>query len=177
MIINPARFQDRDAIMDLLKQTTVFHEKEIVVALQVLEDALRQTDTMDYYAFCGFGEGGELLGYICFGPITVTDDCYDLYWIAVRKSSLRRGIGEELLSFMEKYLIDRGARRVYLDTSSTAVYEPARRFYEKHGYAFVCMLDDFYREGDHRMVYMKGLRKSVFNPAEVACVGQDPQRN
>ncbi len=176
MIINPARYQDKDAIIDLIRQTSVFRENEIGVALQVLEDALKQTATTEYFAFCGFDTSGELLGYICFGPITVTDDCYDLYWIAVKQPFLRKGIGEELLTFMEKCLRERGARRIYLDTSSTALYEPARRFYEKNGYDLVCVLDDFYREGDHRMVYVKKLRHGVFNPAEIEFVGQNTQR-
>jgi ribosomal protein S18 acetylase RimI-like enzyme len=171
MIIKPAQYQDRETIIELLKQTAVFHEKEILVARQVLDDALEEPEVSEYFAFCAFDEHDELLGYICFGPITVTDDCYDLYWVAVNQRYFRKGIGEELLAFMENYLTERGARRVYLDTSSTAAYAPARRFYEKHGYSLVCVLDDFYRESDHRLIYMKGLRKREYQTAELAGVG------
>ena len=177
MIIRPARYQDKDAILRLLDQTGVFNEKELLVATQVFEDALRQTDREEYLTFCASNENEGLLGYICFGPITTTDNCYDLYWIAVQPSSMRRNIGKRLLACMEEHLVRNGVRRVYVDTSSTAAYEPARRFYEKHGYKLLCVLEDFYKSGDHRMIYMKEVEKVVSHCTEIACAGPDPQRN
>jgi len=177
MIIRPVRHQDRDEILWLLEQTGVFNEKEILVALQVFEDATQKADKGEYLAFCASGESEHLLGYICFGPITVTDSCYDLYWIAVDKNIVRKQVGRTLLSFMEEYLAGMGARRVYVETSSTTAYEPARSFYEKNGYKLVCTLNDFYRSGDHRMVYMKDVQKGVSHWAEIECAGQDSRNN
>jgi len=42
-----------------------------------------------------------------------------------------------------------------VETSSTPPYEPARSFYERYGYQTVGSLMDFYREGDHKMIFMK----------------------
>jgi hypothetical protein len=49
------------------------------------------------------------------------------------------------------------ARRIYIDTSSTAPYTPARTFYENHGFRLVTVLLDFYRLGDDKIILMKEL--------------------
>ena len=46
---------------------------------------------------------------------------------------------------------------VYVDTSSTHGYDRARSFYEKNGYTVACVLPDFYRAGDDRVIYRKTL--------------------
>jgi ribosomal protein S18 acetylase RimI-like enzyme len=177
MIIRPAAYHDRDRIIQLLTQRGVFSEREIRVAMQVFDDAFGQPEREEYLFFCACNGRDELLGYICFGPITVTDDCYDLYWIAVDERFSRRRIGEKLLAFMEEEIAEKGARRVYIETSSTAPYETARSFYEKHHYGLVCVLADFYREGDHKMIYMKEVRTDVSHRAEIELAGDDSQRN
>jgi len=85
----------------------------------------------------------------------MTDDCYDLYWVVVDDKFSRNGVGGKLLGFMEEFVTREGARRIYVETSSTSPYEPARSLYKKHGYQMVCLLMDFYREGDHKMIFMK----------------------
>ena len=177
MIIRPAKYQDKDEVLRLLQQRGVFNEQEIRVAMQVVGDSLAQTDKEEYLVFCACGENEGLLGYICFGPNTVTDNCYELYWLAVEERSSRMRIGGRLLSFMEEYVKEEGARRIYIDTSSTEAYKPARSFYEKHGYKLVCILEDFYRKGDHRMIYMKEMKKDVYPNIELTEVGQDSLRH
>lgn len=171
MIIRPARYQDRAKIQRLIRQTGVFTEKEIYTAIQVFDDALQQSEREEYFIFCAESENKELLGYICFGPIIMTDGSYDLYWVAVDKGSLRKHIGEKLLVFMEEVLAKKAARKVYVDTSSTSAFEPARRFYRQNGYELVCVLEDFYREGDHKMIYMKEVRKNVPGRIGIKCAG------
>ena len=146
---------DREKILRLLQDVKVFSRQEIKVALEVIDDALRWPEKKDYLTFCAFNGTGDLAGYICFGPIPMTDARYDLYWIAVDKRFSRKGVGGKLLGFMEKFLAGKKARRIYVETSSTEPYEAARLFYGKHGYQLVCSMKDFYREGDHKMIFMK----------------------
>jgi len=155
MIIRPLISHDREKILRLLRQRGTFTEKELQVALEIIDETLRQPERKEYYIFCANDGADNLIGYICFGPIPLTDNCYDLYWIAVDKRFARKGIGGKLLGFMEEFVIRKGARHIYVDTSSTPPSEPARSFYEKHGYHVGCVLNDFYREGDHKMIFMK----------------------
>jgi len=157
MLIRPLVFQDRPNILRLIEGTRTFNKMEIQVAAEVIDDVLRYPEKSDYYIFSAVDSSDSPNGYICFGPIPMTQDRYDLYWIAVDKMASRQGIGGELLEFMEANLLKKGAKRVYVDTSSTPPYKTARAFYEKHGYQIVCVLDDFYRKGDHKMIFMKEL--------------------
>ena len=128
------------------------------MALEVIDETLRRPERKDYYVFCSLDGSGSLEGYICFGPVPMTDNCYDLYWIAVDEKFSRKGVGEKLLGFMEEFVTRQKARRIYVETSSTLPYEPARSFYEKHGYQVVGVLKDFYREGNHKIIFMKEVR-------------------
>jgi GNAT superfamily N-acetyltransferase len=149
---------DREKISSLLQQGNVFNRAEIQVGLEVIDAALNEAGKKDYQVFCAFDNDRNISGFICFGPIPMTDRCYDLYWIKVDEASSRKGVGGRLLEFMEECVAREGARRIYVETSSTEPYQAARSFYEKHGYRLVCSLKDFYREGDHKMIFMKEVR-------------------
>ena len=157
MVIRPVVLSDKDKIRRLIEQRGTFNKKEIQVAVDVVDEALRHPERADYHVMCAIDGPDLLAGYICFGPIPMTDDCYDLYWIVADKNFSRKGIGRELLEYMEGFVVRKKARRIYLDTSSGAAYKAARSFYEKHGYRLVYVLEDFYRESDHKMIYMKEL--------------------
>jgi ribosomal protein S18 acetylase RimI-like enzyme len=157
----PVKAHNRKEVSRILRQGKTFNEQEVQVALEVFDEALRRPEKDDYRAYCALDSNGSLAGYICFGPIPMTEGCYDLYWIAVDEAFSRRGVGGKLLAFMEEFVIKKKARRIYVDTSSTPPYEPARSFYEKHGYHVACFLKDFYREGDHKVIFMKEVSSSV----------------
>jgi len=159
--IRPVKNYERKEVSRLLRQAKAFNDLEIQVALEVVDEALRQPEKGEYCAFCAVESNGSLTGYICFGPIPMTEGCYDLYWIVVDKAFSRRGVGGKLLEFLKNFAIKKGARRIYVDTSSTQPYEAARGLYEKHGYRVVCSLQDFYRKGDHKVIFMKEVRGGV----------------
>lgn len=153
-MIKPITHHDRKKVLDLLEQTGVFSKKEIAVATEIIDQVLARNDGGDYRTFCYY-DGNRFMGYICFGPIPMTDCGYDLYWIAVDRQARGRGVAAKLVAFMEDQVARRGGGRIYVDTSSTPPYEPARRFYEKQGYSRICTLDNFYREADSKVIFMK----------------------
>ncbi|MFH1480669.1 MAG: GNAT family N-acetyltransferase [Pseudomonadota bacterium] len=160
MIIRPLSTQDKEKISELLWSTDTFNQMEIRVAIELIDETLSYPERQDYQIFCAFDGGGELAGYICFGPVPMTNGCYDLYWIAVDEKFSRRGVGRGLLQYMEDIVKGKKARHIYIDTSSTPPYEAARSFYEKCGYKPVCVLRDFYRVGDHKMIFMKEINRA-----------------
>jgi len=147
--------QDRAKLLHLLKQRGTFTEQEITVAMELIGICLDNRENKDYHIFCAAEEGDIVTGYICFGPIPMTEGCYDLYWIAVEETQGRKGVGGRLLAWMEEFVLRYRGRRIYIDTSSTPAYGAARSFYEKHGFSPVCLLEDYYRVGDHKMILMK----------------------
>lgn len=165
---------DREKILSLLRHRGVFSKQEMQVALEVIDETLHRPEKKDYQVFCALNSSSNLAGYICFGPVPMTDDRYDLYWIVVDEESSRKGVGGELLGFMEAFLAREGARRIYVETSSSPPYEPARSFYEKHGYQAVCTLKDFYREGDHKMIFMKEVRCGAMKKGQISFAEKGP---
>jgi GNAT superfamily N-acetyltransferase len=173
MKLQPLIPDDKEEISRLLRQGNVFNREEIQVALEVIDEALNRTGRKDYQIFCAFDNDRNLAGFICFGPIPMTERCYDLYWLKVDEASSRKGVGGTLLGFMEEFVSREGARRIYLETSSSPPYGPARLFYEKHGYRMVCTLRDFYRPGDHKVIYMKEVYSIAVQEGQVPFVEKD----
>ncbi len=156
MTIKPVMPEDRERIRMILLQRNVFNQMEVEVALEVLDDYFRKGMESGYETY-GFYSPSGLAGYICFGSIPMTDDRYDLYWIAVDEGVSQQGVGKALLAFMEKNIGDRGGRKIYVETSSTPPYHPARSFYRKNGYAVAAVLKEYYRSGDDKIVFLKDL--------------------
>ena len=143
---------DRAGLLALVAVQDNFTVLEREVAEEVIDDGLTGKD--DYEILVVEEQGGELVGFICFGPIPLTEYSFDLYWIATLPDRGRQGIGGRLLSAMEEEL-RRTTAVVYIDTSSTPGYDKARAFYEKHGYQVAASLKDFYHPGDDRVIYRK----------------------
>jgi ribosomal protein S18 acetylase RimI-like enzyme len=160
MFIRPLAPKDKPILSQILRQRGTFNEKEVSVALELIDEVLVNRPGNDYHIYCACDESDEAAGYICFGPIPMTDYCYDLYWIAVDEKFARKGVGQQLLCFMENFVLERGARKIYVETSSTPLYGAARAFYKKHRYDIVAVFTDFYRVGDHKMVFMREIAKS-----------------
>lgn len=138
----------------LLVDTAVFRDDEIEVAMEVLE-ACVDAPGADYHAVGAFTDDGAITGYALYGPTPCTLGTYDLYWIAVAPSAQNTGVGRLMLQEVEKRLIHEGARLLIIETSSQAMYEPTRIFYERNGYDAVARIPDYYTEGDDRMIFVK----------------------
>ncbi len=155
--IRPVTIGDRESILAIVNQTSNFSAADYAIAEELVDEAVNHPEKNDYRILCALDYLDAVVGYICYGPIPLTQGCYDLYWIAVDSRSGRQGVGRLLLQAMERALYREKGRRVYIDTSSTEPYAAARGFYEKHGFQPVCVLDDFYQVGDHKVLYMKDL--------------------
>jgi GNAT superfamily N-acetyltransferase len=114
--IRPLYKEDRDAIQRLLIRSTPFNPAEIATAQGVIDTALDHPEKEAYSIYCAHLPLGDLLGFVCFGPIPMTDRCYDLNWIVVDHKFTGRGVGGELLLYMEETLVKKNGRRIYLDT-------------------------------------------------------------
>ena len=155
MIIRPVTPKERGPIHRLLRTTGTFTREEIRVAMELVDQVLKNPADPDYRIFIAMSSADCMVGFICFGPIPFTDAGYDLYWIAVDHRFTKQGIGKRLVEFMESEIKSAGGRQIYVDTSSTPPYAVARLFYQKHGYDIVCTLYDFYRTGDHKVIFRK----------------------
>jgi ribosomal protein S18 acetylase RimI-like enzyme len=101
--------------------------------------------------------GGQLAGFIAYGPTPMTDGTYDLYWIATDPAVRRSGIGALLIRAMEADLEQRRGRLIRVETSGTDGYGATRSFYERLDYCETARIPDFYRPADDLVILTKEL--------------------
>jgi ribosomal protein S18 acetylase RimI-like enzyme len=148
---------DRETVLQMVNNTGFFNPEEELIALELVDAYLEKGSESGYHFLFCQGEAGALLGYTCFGHIPGTGASYDLYWIVVDKGSQGLGIGRKLMVKTEELIKKRGGIRIYIETSSRALYEPTQAFYLKAGYHEEAVLKDFYSPGDSKIIYVKAL--------------------
>jgi len=156
---------DAEIVRDIVSSTGLFRPDEIAIAVELVEERLRVGPASGYHFLFAEREG-RVLGYSCYGPVPLTLQSYDLYWIAVRKECQGSGIGRMLLSRTEAAIAELGGRRVYIETSSKAIYRGTRLFYERSGYRAEATLREFYSPGDNKLIYVKTLKTLAQEDAE-----------
>ena len=147
---------DRLALLRMLENTPEFKPFEVTVAEELI----------DYYLTDGVKSGyivqiaednGEVAGYICYGETPCTVGAWDIYWIAVDSSRRGKGIGKALSETAETAIKQSQGRLVFIETSSTPLYENTRRFYLARGYELIARIPDFYSPGDDKLILQKKL--------------------
>jgi GNAT superfamily N-acetyltransferase len=150
------RPEDLEAVRRLVRTTGVFHEFEVEIAVELVEERLRRGKSSGYHFVLADCESG-LAGYTCWGPIACTQGSHDIFWIAVDPQLQGRGLGRLLMQVTESHIRAAGGRRIYLETSGRPDYLPTRRFYDRCGYQVVATLPDFYAVGDNKVILVKQL--------------------
>jgi len=66
--------------------------------------------------------------------------------MAVKREHQRKGIGTELLRFVEEWAKERGSEVFVVKTSGNLSYEPyerTRHFYERNGFVRIALIDPY----------------------------------
>jgi GNAT superfamily N-acetyltransferase len=149
--------KDLAAVRQMVESTGFFYPEEVDTAVELVEDRLAKGSRCGYH-FLFAEHDGHPVGYTSFGPIALTKESYDLYWIVVAKDYRGKGLGTQLLEQTEEVIASYGGRRVYIETSARPLYTPTRAFYLARGYSQVAEIEDFYAPGDAKAMYLKILR-------------------
>ncbi|MEZ6017578.1 MAG: GNAT family N-acetyltransferase [Planctomycetota bacterium] len=154
------RAGDADEVRRIVAATGFFRAAEVDIAVELVEEALRRgAEASGYHFYFDDAAQGGLAGYACYGPIDGTESSWDFYWIAVDPSAQGQGVGRALLAAAERDAAARGAGRLWVETSTMALYAPTRRFYHRAGYTDAAELPDFYAPGDGKLILVKQLRR------------------
>ena len=150
---------DVPEIERIAAETGAFNPNEIAIVREML-DCYFHPEPRDDHAFLVYRNGtSSIVGFACYGPTPLTDRIWDLYWICVDRAHQKNGIGSILLHQVEQTICQRGARAIYLETSDSEIYRPAREFYERNEYERLAHIDDFYAPGDGKVIYRKVFRR------------------
>lgn len=148
---------DPKAIEAIVSSSGFFRSDEIPVAVELAAERLEKGAECGY-EFIFAEVDGRTAAYACFGLIPCTLYSFDLYWIATHEDYRGQGIGKIVLREVEKAIGALGGKAIYVETSYLPKYEPTRAFYLKNAYIEKARFEDFYDDGDDKVVYVKRLK-------------------
>jgi ribosomal protein S18 acetylase RimI-like enzyme len=152
--VQPATAAEREQIRQVAREAGVFNSIELDTVDELLDGYYADADASGYH-FLSYRDADRVLGFAAWGPRSLTERGYDLYWIATRPEAQRRGVARALLEAVETLVRGRGGGWIVIETSNTPPYAAARGLYERCGYARALFLPDFYRAGDGLTVFAK----------------------
>ena len=147
---------DVEAIREVTASTGYFHDYEIPVAVELVEERLAK-GAASGYEFVIAECGGRVIGYTSFGPVPCTKSSFDWYWLAVRPELQGFGFGKQLLQQVLIRAKAMGGTQLFCETSGRPQYATTRAFYEHMGFTLCELLNDYYDTGDGRATYCKPL--------------------
>ncbi len=153
LLIREMRDGDRAAVAEMLVVCGAFSDREIEVALELVDAGLGNGD----YTLLVAKIAGAVRGYVCLGQTPLTVSSWDLYWICIHPEFQRIGAGRALQRHAEEFIQQQGGERIRVETSGRADYERARDFYRRAGFRVVGVIADFYRPGDPCVLFCKTL--------------------
>jgi len=143
-------------VTQILKSTGFFKPHEIEVAVELLEERMKNGEGCGY-KFCFLEIEGRTVAYGCYGEIPCTIKNYDLYWLAVDDKYRGKGLGRMLLEKIESDIKLQSGRGIYVETSNKEQYTPTIAFYKKCNYQQIAVYKDFYDINDNKAVFYKKL--------------------
>jgi ribosomal protein S18 acetylase RimI-like enzyme len=164
-LIHPMLPGDKVALLDILDTISEFSPADVLVAREVIDSYLQDTAGSGYNILVAEIEE-DIVGYICYGPIPLTQGTWDIYWMAISPEKQGQSIGSSLIAKAESQIMESEGRLILIETSSRPDYEKARRFYQRHGYEVVCWIPDFYAPGDEKLILQKRLAGNRQAPSQ-----------
>lgn len=149
---------DIESVRQVVASTGFFHDYEIDVAVEIVEEYLEKGASCGYRFVFLDDENGNLIAYSSFGEIGCTRKRYDIYWLAVMNTFRGKGIGRKVMLETESQIAAEGGEIAYVETSSREQYLPTRQFYEKLNYTREAEIKDFYDNGDSKVIYSKKIQ-------------------
>lgn len=156
--------QHKPAVMHILRNTPEFLPHEIVIAEELIDAYLENPRSSGYHIMVA-ETNGQVTGYVCYGPAPLTENTWDIYWIAVDRNRQGEGIGAALMQDTESKIKAMAGRLIVVETSSKPNYNKTRQFYLNRGYTETARIPDFYAIGDDEVIFTRRLSQDRQNPA------------
>ncbi len=129
------------------------------MAVELIDDTLKRPESGYETLVAVDGPDEDPLGYTCFGRTPMTQQTWDLYWIAVDPATQGRGVGKQLLAAFEELIRHRTGTGtiVRVETSSQEEYDGTVAFYLRNAYETIGRIKGFYRADDDLLILAKTL--------------------
>ena len=155
-MIRPTIPEDTAALIAMTEGTGLFLPIDLDALDGVLKD-YHEVEAGQGHRCVTFEQEGQAIGFAYYAPASMTDRTWHLWWIVVSKQIQAKGVGGQLLRYVEDAARAENARLMMVETSGLPTYDLTRRFYVKHGYDVAGVLKDFYADGHDMVIYRKRL--------------------
>ena len=143
---------DEEPLRQLLGTVDAFRADEVAIAMEVVAEY--RAGDRDYRPYI-LWEGSEAAGFLCYGPVPLTEATYDLYWVAVGPDYRGKGYGRRLMEVFIDGVRSAAGRVAVIETSSQPSHGGARVLYERCGFAEAARIATYYGEGDDLIIYTR----------------------
>ncbi len=158
-MIRPAISDDKNSIMTLAKAIGFFQAHEINQIENILDDYFEgnENDIDSDYCWVVVEVEGLVIGVAYYGMEAMTNQTWNLYFIAVQPEYQRQGYGRRLLGYVEVCLMKRGGRLLLVETSGLPEFNSTWAFYSQCGFEEEGRIRDFYKAGEDKIIFRKVL--------------------
>lgn len=151
-IIRPVTTADVDDLKLVLDSCELFPSDYLD---EMISDYFNNAETEDHWFTFLIDEKPVAIGY-CI-PEKLTEGTYNLLAIGVSQNAQRKGVASAMMEYIEHQLKQNNGRLLLVETSSDDAQIAARKLYQKIGYKQVAVIDDFWKEGEDKIVFLKQL--------------------
>lgn len=151
-IIRPVTTADVDDLKLVLDSCELFPSDYLD---EMISDYFNNAETEDHWFTFLIDEKPVAIGY-CI-PEKLTEGTYNLLAIGVSQNAQRKGVASAMMEYIEHQLKQNNGRLLLVETSSDEAQIAARKLYQKIGYKQVAVIDDFWKEGEDKIVFLKQL--------------------
>ncbi|GJL95072.1 MAG: GNAT family N-acetyltransferase [Hyphococcus sp.] len=154
-MIRPATPDDKGDLLNLAVATGLFAPDELDELGGMLSEYFDGNLGDDHFWIVDDENGMQGAAY--YAPEMMADGTWNLYFIGVEPGNQGKGRGASMLRHVEGALKARGERLLLVETSGLDNFDLTRKFYRKNGYDEEARIRDFYKAGDDKVVFRKGL--------------------
>jgi len=150
--IRPIKMADLPALKVVIDSCGLFPSEMLD---DMIQSFLNQEPECGYWI--AYEEELQAIAVAYFASERLTAGTFNLYLIAVHSAHQGKGIGENLLKYIENFLREIGTRILLVETSGLESFKRTRNFYLKNGYYQEARIREFYSEGEDKIVFWKKL--------------------
>ncbi|MEM1134469.1 MAG: GNAT family N-acetyltransferase [Bacteroidota bacterium] len=150
--IRKVNYADVDALREVIESNQLFPSE---LLLSMSKDYFNNKAPKEIWLTKD--EDSVPIALVYCAPEEMTEGTYNLYLIAVHKNYHGKGIGSEMISYLEELLCEQGARILIVETSALPEFTLTRAFYDKLHFEKEAVIRDFYQEGEDKVVFWKKL--------------------
>lgn len=150
---NKLKTSDIESLTEVLVSTGFFYDSEIEIVKELSMENLKDGEEKSGYIFNIAEENGNIIAFSCYGAVPGTESSFDLYWIAVHKSSRGKGIGKIIMDMAVEDIRNKGGKNIWIETASRPLYEPTRQFYINYGCDQIASLPEYYGKNDDKIIF------------------------